>query len=100
MTLPVAEFIRRFLFHVLPSGFHRIRHYGHPAHRFDAVHDQVQQNLRSSGYSLLKVRSIGLLVDPSTDAQEMPVAEIGAVPRGTGKFQRSQAPTPCPRVLA
>ena len=28
MTLPVAEFIRRFLVHVLPSGFHRIRHYG------------------------------------------------------------------------
>jgi putative transposase len=23
-----AEFIRRFLLHVLPSGFHRIRHYG------------------------------------------------------------------------
>ena len=28
MTFPVAEFIRRFLIHVLPSGFHRIRHYG------------------------------------------------------------------------
>ena len=28
MTLPVAEFMRRFLLHVLPSGFHRIRHYG------------------------------------------------------------------------
>jgi hypothetical protein len=28
MTLPVAEFIRRFLIHVLPSRFHRIRHYG------------------------------------------------------------------------
>jgi len=28
MTLPVDEFIRRFLIHVLPSGFHRIRHYG------------------------------------------------------------------------
>ncbi|MBK8176656.1 MAG: transposase [Rhodospirillales bacterium] len=28
MTLPVAEFIRRFLLHVLPFGFHRIRHYG------------------------------------------------------------------------
>ena len=28
MTLAVAEFIRRFLIHVLPSGFHRIRHYG------------------------------------------------------------------------
>jgi hypothetical protein len=28
MTLPPAEFIRRFLLHVLPKGFHRIRHYG------------------------------------------------------------------------
>jgi Putative transposase/Transposase zinc-binding domain len=28
MTLANDEFIRRFLIHVLPSGFHRIRHYG------------------------------------------------------------------------
>ncbi len=28
MTLPTDEFIRRFLIHVLPRGFHRIRHYG------------------------------------------------------------------------
>jgi hypothetical protein len=28
MTLAPAEFMRRFLLHVLPSGFHRIRHYG------------------------------------------------------------------------
>jgi hypothetical protein len=28
MTLGAAEFIRRFLIHVLPQGFHRIRHYG------------------------------------------------------------------------
>jgi Putative transposase/Transposase zinc-binding domain len=28
MTLPAEEFIRRFLLHVLPSGFHRIRYYG------------------------------------------------------------------------
>ena len=28
MTLPAHEFIRRFLLHVLPKGFHRIRHYG------------------------------------------------------------------------
>ena len=28
MTLDAHEFIRRFLLHVLPSGFHRIRHYG------------------------------------------------------------------------
>ena len=28
MTLAAHEFIRRFLIHVLPGGFHRIRHYG------------------------------------------------------------------------
>lgn len=28
MTLGTGEFMRRFLLHVLPSGFHRIRHYG------------------------------------------------------------------------
>jgi hypothetical protein len=28
MTLETHEFIRRFLMHVLPQGFHRIRHYG------------------------------------------------------------------------
>ena len=28
MTLAPHEFIRRFLMHVLPKGFHRIRHYG------------------------------------------------------------------------
>jgi hypothetical protein len=28
MTLATDEFIRRFLVHILPHGFHRIRHYG------------------------------------------------------------------------
>jgi hypothetical protein len=33
MTLEADEFIRRFLLHVLPSGFQRIRHYGFLAHQ-------------------------------------------------------------------
>src|SRR6266581_3663158 len=33
MTLPVNEFLRRFLLHVLPPGFVRIRHFGFLAHR-------------------------------------------------------------------
>ena len=28
MTLELDEFLRRFLLHVLPSGFHRLRYYG------------------------------------------------------------------------
>jgi hypothetical protein len=34
MPLKATEFIRRFLLHVLPSGFMRIRHYGFLANRF------------------------------------------------------------------
>jgi hypothetical protein len=35
MTLPALEFMRRFLQHVLPQGFHKVRYYGlwSPAHR-------------------------------------------------------------------
>jgi len=39
MTLAAGEFIRRFLLHTLPDGFHRIRHYGFLAngHRADRL---------------------------------------------------------------
>jgi hypothetical protein len=33
MTLEAAEFIRRFLLHVLPPGFHRIRYFGYMGNR-------------------------------------------------------------------
>jgi hypothetical protein len=33
MTLEAVEFIRRFLLHVLPSGFVHIRHFGFVANR-------------------------------------------------------------------
>jgi putative transposase/transposase-like zinc-binding protein len=36
MTLDAAEFLRRFLLHVLPAGFHRIRHYGFLGNRHRA----------------------------------------------------------------
>ena len=32
MTLPAQEFIRRFMLHVLPHGFMKIRYYGFLAH--------------------------------------------------------------------
>jgi hypothetical protein len=34
MTLEAEEFIRRFLLHVLPEGFQRIRYYGFLANRY------------------------------------------------------------------
>ena len=36
LTLPVEQFLRRFLLHVLPPGFVRIRHFGFLAHRHRA----------------------------------------------------------------
>jgi hypothetical protein len=48
MTLSTEEFTRRFLLHVLPSGFHRIRHYGLLANagrknNIDTVRQLLQQ---------------------------------------------------------
>lgn len=46
MTISTDEFIRRFLLHVLPKGFHRIRHYGLLAGATRKAHlDHVRQLL-------------------------------------------------------
>lgn len=44
--LDIDEFIRRFLFHVLPKGFHRIRHYGFMANgRCKAMVEKIRKIL-------------------------------------------------------
>ena len=49
MTLDATEFIGRFLLHVLPSGFHRIRHYGLFAGTVRALNiERVRQLLAAS----------------------------------------------------
>jgi hypothetical protein len=57
MTLAPSEFIRRFLIHVLPTGFHRIRHYGLFANPARAA-------------NLAKARAL-LQATPSTPAPEV-----------------------------
>lgn len=59
MTLATGEFIRRFLLHVLPKGFHRIRHYG----------------LLASGareHNLAKVRRLLAVPAPTADEAAAP----------------------------
>src|SRR5438093_1443616 len=48
MTLDADEFIRRFLLHALPDGFHRIRHYGFLANGARADRDRKSTRLNSS----------------------------------------------------
>jgi hypothetical protein len=48
MTLATDEFIRRFLLHVLPRGFHRIRHYGLFANSQRASNIELARDLLAS----------------------------------------------------
>jgi Putative transposase len=59
MTLEAAEFMRRFLLHVLPSGFHRIRHYGLLANGSrTACLDQARKLLHSPPETSLPARDV------------------------------------------
>jgi Putative transposase/Transposase zinc-binding domain len=74
MTLPPHEFIRRFLIHVLPKGFHRIRHYG---------------LLASANRAANIARARELLAVPATPKQpETPETSAADEPR--------MLPRPCP----
>jgi hypothetical protein len=73
MTLHPHEFIRRFLIHVLPKGFHRIRHYG----------------LFANGNRAANIARLRELLRVAT-VVEQPVEEA------TPDDQR-QLPCPCPR---
>jgi len=75
MTLATDEFIRRFLLHVLPSGFHRIRHYG-----LFANHTRVKQVQRLR--ELLSDDSIAPatdLVESNLPTATYPCRDCGAV---------------------
>ena len=77
MTLATGEFIRRFLMHVLPKGFHRIRHYGLLAHGCRAANIARVR-------ALLKVTATAPV---PTDAK--PSDDIAAEPASL------QSPCPC-----
>ena len=75
MTLKATEFIRRFLLHVLPSGFVRIRHYGFLANR-------VCQEKLTLCRALLGVETpldpvvAGSPVEPEAGVERQPPAKV------------------------
>jgi hypothetical protein len=77
MTLTPDEFIRRFLLHVLPKGFHRIRHYG---------------LLASAGCKSSIARARELITAPAPPI-ETPPEHGDARNAGTGSARRP--PCPC-----
>src|SRR5271170_3677624 len=94
MTLATDEFIRRFLIHVLPKGFHRIRHYGLFAK--NACADNIAHARQLLAVAKPNGQPTAAAVDPSKPAcpccgGRMIVIEVferGATPR-----HRPTAPT-------
>ena len=58
MTISAVEFIRRFMFHILPSDFHRIRHYGILASKGKSARTELCKRLtRTNPLISRKIRS-------------------------------------------
>jgi hypothetical protein len=70
MTLAADEFIRRFLLHTLPDGFHRIRHYGFLGNRHRAEKLALCRRLIASAPAAPRDTGdeAGPFHDPSFDA--------------------------------
>jgi len=65
MTLAPQEFMRRFLLHVLPGGFHRIRHYG-------LLANGSRKSSLALARELLHVPTAQAAAAPSTQAADTP----------------------------
>jgi hypothetical protein len=74
MELPAEEFLRRFLLHVVPAGFVRIRHYGLLANR------SRQAKLTRARQLLALVAATPLLSPVAAPAFDSPASPIPAAP--------------------
>ena len=83
MTVHSHEFIRRFLIHVLPKGFHRIRHYG-------LLANSEKEECLAKARELLCVKTI----DPADDELRR------AAERDAAADAPRVHPCPCPRCGA
>jgi hypothetical protein len=78
MTLAAAEFIRRFLLHILPSGFVKIRHFGFLANRNrSSALAACRQHLNAS--SPADGTATMLTCEPKSAERRCPVCHIGVL---------------------
>jgi hypothetical protein len=97
MRLAPHEFIRRFLLHVLPDGFHRIRHYGFLARGDRGATLAHVRDLASAGAAALSANGPAGADDPQPQPDDGAFAacpdcggrmrRVGLVPRSTGSFR-------------
>src|SRR3546814_4351104 len=89
MTLAADEFIRRFLLHALPRGFHRIRHYG------------LLASARRKDHLERARRLLNVAPAPADDPPDEPEAQLCPCCGGTmiiiEVFERRYQPRPPPQ---
>jgi hypothetical protein len=85
MTLTAAEFIRRFLLHVLPAGFVHIRHYGFLANRNRKERLALCRSLLHTGQTTIEASADSSTDSRSADSKETshqcPVCKVGRMIR-------------------
>lgn len=94
LTLDAVTFLRRFLCHVLPTGFVRIRHYGLLGNRHRAAKLELSRHV-------LRVVTTAALLGPATGAAAEPGgAPAGCPSCGSGRWQvRERRPRPTVAVI-
>ncbi len=100
MTLAVEEFMRRFLLHVLPQGFHRIRHYGLLANAARVQNLARARALLAAPAHPLLALPVAMADDPPPRAPNVrPCPCCGGPMTVVETFARGQAPRtpPSPR---
>ena len=90
MTVTADEFIRRFLQHVLPSGFQKVRHYGfaHPQRGIDIEWLKMFKMLVTTTLALVYVlvvaaKPLPIVRTPSCPHCGQPMTYLGFVPAPT-----------------
>jgi putative transposase/transposase-like zinc-binding protein len=95
MTLDPHEFIRRFLIHVLPKGFHRIRHYGLLASGVKA--DNLALARKLLDVAAPKPEPEDIASDPATPLESCPCC--GAAMRIIEVFKAGESPRHRPTAM-
>jgi hypothetical protein len=103
MTLATHEFIRRFLIHVLPGGFHRIRHYGLFANRSRADNIARARELLNVPTPKADHAAGAETIEPPSLSHPCPCCGgrmiiIETFERGAPPRYRPSAPTPAIRI--
>jgi hypothetical protein len=91
MTLTATEFLRRFLMHVLPKGFVRIRHYGFLANRHRSQKLELCRKLLSCTERASGCAGRDASQDALPDQVPCPVCDNGLMLR-MYRFEAGQTP--------